>query len=170
MLCVGSLILQLGQTCCWNYLGKFSFQLVHFSAAEFLSFFCRFSFCLSLSLSFCPCCATCGIWVLWPGIELGPLAVRVQCPNHQTARKFPRFSLSLLTFPLFISHIVFWLCLHSPWVLWVFSRSLFKFFGIFAIRSFSGTVLLIFFLWMGRAILFLCMPCGVFHWMLYVWI
>ena len=74
------------------------------------------------------------VLVLWPGIELGPLSMRVQCPNHETARKFLGF-LSLLTFPLFISHIVSWLSLHSPLVLWIFSR-LFKFFGIFAINVF----------------------------------
>ena len=151
MLSVGSLILLLGQICCWNYLVKFSFQLVHFSAAGFLfSFFrfvLRFSLSLSLSLFFCPCYATCGIWVLWPGIELGPLSMRVQCPNHETARKFLGF-LSLLTFPLFISHIVSWLSLHSPLVLWIFSR-LFKFFGIFAINVFfrDSFTDFFFFLW-----------------------
>ena len=34
---------------------------------------------------------TVGILVPQPGIEPGPSAVKVQSPNHQTARKFPHF-------------------------------------------------------------------------------
>lgn len=111
-----------------------------------ISFF-FFSFCFEvffLSLFFCPCCATCGIWVLWPGIELGPLSMRVQCPNHQTARKFLGFLSLYWHFHCSFHTLFSWLSLHSPLVLWIFSR-LFKFFGIFGITSFSGTVVLIFF-------------------------
>ena len=32
---------------------------------------------------------TCGILVPQPGIEPGPLAVKVWSPNHRTAREFP---------------------------------------------------------------------------------
>ena len=41
-------------------------------------------FCLSIWL----CRAACGIFVPRPGIEPGPSAVRVQSPNHWTAREF----------------------------------------------------------------------------------
>ena len=30
-----------------------------------------------------------GILVLWPGVEPGPLAVKVLSPNHWTVREFP---------------------------------------------------------------------------------
>ena len=33
----------------------------------------------------------CGILVSRPGIESGPSAVKVQSPNHWTAREFPGF-------------------------------------------------------------------------------
>ena len=36
------------------------------------------------------CCQACGALVLWPGIKLGPLAVRVQSPNQWTTREFPQ--------------------------------------------------------------------------------
>ena len=50
----------------------------------------------SCFLFFLPCCMTCGILVPWPGIEPGPSAVRVQSPNHWTAREFSRcFSLDI---------------------------------------------------------------------------
>lgn len=156
MLSVGSLILLLGQICCWNYLVKFSFQLVHFSAAEFLFSFFRFVLRFSFSLFFCPCCATCGIWVLWPGIELGPLSMRVQCPNHQTARKFLGFLSLYWHFHCSFHTLFSWLSLHSPLVLWIFSRLL-KFFGIFAITSFSGTVVLIFFFLWILSYFFVCL-------------
>ena len=42
-----------------------------------------------------PCCVTCGILVPWPGIEPGPSAVRIESPNHWTAREFSRWGFSL---------------------------------------------------------------------------
>ena len=44
--------------------------------------------CISL---FWPRCSTCGILVLWPGIEPGPSAERTQSPNHWATREVPRY-------------------------------------------------------------------------------
>ena len=51
-----------------------------------------FSF-LFFSFLFWLCRAACRILVPPPGIEPGPLAVKVLHPNHWTAREFPNFSI-----------------------------------------------------------------------------
>ena len=69
-----------------------TWQLLCFSdCSEKLVCECRWSG----FLFFLPSCVTCGILVPWPGIEPGPSAVRVQSPNHWTAREFCRWGFSL---------------------------------------------------------------------------
>ena len=48
-------------------------------------------------------CRACGIVVPWPGIELEPLAVKAQNPNHWTTREFP---MEFFKSSSFFSHIV----------------------------------------------------------------
>ena len=69
---------------------------VHFCAALVLlllySFchFCEWNIFQFISVFFFwPCCAACGIFIPWPGIEPMPPAVATQSLNHWTARKVP---------------------------------------------------------------------------------
>ena len=54
---------------------------------------------------FWPHCTACGILIPWPGIQPGPMAVKVQSPNHWTAREFPN-----ILFLLFTIHVFFLVC------------------------------------------------------------
>ena len=49
-------------------------------------------------LFFCPRHAAYGILVPRPGIESGPLAVKVQSPNHWTAREVPKSGIFTVTY------------------------------------------------------------------------
>ena len=53
---------------------------------------CKVSFWLFNWETFCfkPCCTVCRILVSRLGLNLGPLAVRAQSPNHWTFREFPQ--------------------------------------------------------------------------------
>ena len=47
--------------------------------------------------------APCSLWDLssWPGVELGPSAVKARSPNHWTSRKFPHFLIKLFFYCCF---------------------------------------------------------------------
>ena len=65
-------------------------------------YFFIFYFILFLKI-FWPRHTTCGILVPWPRIEPGRLAVKVQSPNHWTAKEFPTIIFIIVTIIIIIN-------------------------------------------------------------------
>ena len=75
-----------------------------YSSTSCFSFFFFFIFIFS----FWPCLMACGILVPRPGIEPGPLAVKVWSPNHWTTREFLQVAFHLITWLSF--YIMLFVC------------------------------------------------------------